>query len=469
MNILFVSGESKPFAKTGGLADVVFSLSKEMVKKGNEVSVCIPLYKSIKDSNSDLKKISSFKVKMNWRMQDVDVYETIRNGVKFYFIGCAVYFNREHLYSYEDDIERFALFDLATVEFVKKHLTNLDIVHVHDWQAGMVPLLLKVNKIKVKTVLTIHNPMFQGNFSPDYIMDYFNLPRSFYDEGTMRFNNYCSFLKTAIVTTDVVTTVSVTHAKELREDKTSYNGLGNIIALRGNRFVGIVNGIDEDEFNPTTDKYIAKKYDIYSFKESKKENLVQLQKRFDYTRIPKGPVVGVVTRLTPQKGIIDIIKSIPLLVTYDMQVFIVGEGDRDLENELQKQAEKYPNHIKFYKGYSDELAHIVYAASDFFLMPSVFEPCGIGQLVAMRYGTLPIVRRVGGLNDTVTGYELDKDRATGFSFDKDNDEGLQESIKLAYECYKKENMVKIILNAMKFDSSWSKSVDNYLSLYKDII
>lgn len=468
MNIMFVSGESNPFAKTGGLADVVYALSREMAQNGENVSVVIPFYQHLKNSNLQFKEVTSFQVQMNWRHHDVQVYSTEVSGVNFFFIACDTYFAREKMYSYEDDVERFSLFDMAVVKFITKLNMQLDVVHIHDWQAGMVPLLLKREGVEVKTVLTIHNPAFQGNFSPDYLEDYLNLPKSYYVDGTVRFNDYCSFLKTAIVTVDAVTTVSKTHAEELRNDTTSFNGLGNIIALRGDRFLGIVNGIDTVEFNPATDKLIVENYDVYSFEKGKKKNLEALEKEFIYRRIPKGPTFGIVSRLTSQKGIQAILQVIPALVTYDMQLFVIGEGERDLENQFEKMAESFPDHVKFFKGYSNPLAHMVYASIDFFLMPSVFEPCGIGQMIAMRYGSLPIVTDVGGLIDTVTSYTNDPEHATGIVYDHTDDRGLFEACKIANELYQSGNKKALVVNAMNYDSSWGKSVVQYIELYRSI-
>lgn len=468
MNILFVSGESNPFAKTGGLADVCFSLAKEMVRGGEKVTVCIPYYQHLKNSRLTLKEVASFEVKMNWRTHSVTVYETSASGVRFFFVACDTYFDRPNMYSYDDDVERFALFDMAVIELLRRRRFSFDVVHVHDWQAGMVPLLLRRAGLKAKTVLTIHNPAFQGNFSPDYLTDYLNLPRSLYDDGTVRFNDYCSFLKTGLVTADAVTTVSVTHAEELRADKCSFNGLGNIIELIGPRFLGITNGIDADEFNPATDALIERNYDLYSYREGKAANLLALEKEFAYKRVPKGPVYGVVTRLTSQKGIESIVEIAPALVTYDMQLIVVGSGERELENQIAKLTERYPDHVKFFLGYSNPLAHMVYAASDFFLMPSRFEPCGTGQLIAMRYGALPIVTKVGGLNDTVVGYADDPLRATGFSYGLGDDKGLIDIIKQTHELYRSDALKPLIANAMNYDSSWNGSVRRYLDLYRSL-
>lgn len=468
MNILFVSGESNPFAKTGGLADVTFSLAKEMVQKGERVSIVIPFYQHLKNSKLKFKELPAFSVQMNWRRHQVQIMTTEVSGLVFYFVACDTYFDRPKMYSYDDDVERFALFDMAVAALIQKMHPAVDLVHVHDWQAAMVPLLLKEAGLSVKTVLTIHNPAFQGNFSPDYLTDYLNLPRALYEDGTVRFHDYCSFLKTGIVTADAVTTVSKTHAAELCRDKESFNGLGNIIALRGERFIGITNGIDTEEFNPTTDNLLETNYDYDSYATGKQKNLEALEREFSYHRLPKGPVFGVVTRLTAQKGINAILAAIPALVTYDMRLFIVGEGERDLENDLERSAEIFADHVKFFKGFSNPLAHMVYAASDFFLMPSLFEPCGTGQLIAMRYGTLPIVSRVGGLNDTVVDYRNDPSRATGFTFDKDDDKGLLDSCRAANELWKAGQLGPLIENAMNYDSSWAASVDNYLDLYRSL-
>ncbi len=476
MNILMVSGEANPFAKSGGLADVVYSLSKAIVDKGqDEVSVIMPFYKKIKDEyEHKAKLITTFPVYMSWRVQYCGVFYLEYQNIKFYFIDNEQYFYRDGLYGFDDDIERFAYFDIAVVEFILNQKLKFDIIHLHDWQAGMIPLLLKTDyRTAIKYyvphfVLTIHNPAFQGLFDPYYLGDYFNLSQVFYDNGTVRFNSCASFLKAAIVLCDKITTVSKNHASELLNGQHAY-GLENVLVYRKDDFLGIVNGVDEVEFNPNTDSKIAYKYSLNNASEMKKKNKEILLKKYGIKN-PELPLFAVVSRLTSQKGINLILDSIENLKD-KANIFILGSGEKDLENRAQYLRDCYPDNVAIYIGYNDSLAHEVYASCDFFMMPSKYEPCGIGQMIAHRYGAIPIVRRTGGLIDTVNGYDgTNLEFADGFDFNDLTLEGFSGPINSSLYFFKdRKVMNRLIQNAMKRDHSWDTSCNLYLSLYKDII
>ena len=475
MKILMVTSESNPFAKTGGLADVVYALSKEQAVLGHEVSIVLPKYGSLMQTeNLQMRFIASVPVSLGWREQVAKIFKTVLDGITFYFVDNEYYFAREGLYGYYDDMERFAFFTLAVRNMLEVIKLKPDIIHVHDWQPGMLPVLIKEqNKDqpfykKMKFVLTIHNPAFQGMFDPNLIVDFYGLPIRLYDNGLLRFNDRASSLKAAIMTVDKITTVSPTHASELLTPEGS-KGLDLIINLRRDDFVGILNGIDYQEFNPLKDPNLPLNFSNRSL--NRKEQLKKLlfeELNIDYHG---QALYGMVSRLTWQKGINLVLEAAELVLQKGASVVIVGSGEYGYEQEFERLRARYPNTMAIYIGYNNQLAHRVYAASDFFFMPSLFEPCGIGQMIAMRYATLPIVRRTGGLNDTVIGYDgQNEDEATGFVFDEYNRYWMNLTTLFALEIYQdKELLKKLRLNTMRVDNRWEKSAKEYIALYEEVV
>ncbi|MDI9504369.1 MAG: glycogen synthase [Bacillota bacterium] len=475
MKILMVTSESNPFAKTGGLADVVYALSKEQAVLGHEVSIVLPKYGSLMQTeNLQMRFIASVPVSLGWREQVAKIFKTVLDGITFYFVDNEYYFAREGLYGYYDDMERFAFFTLAVRNMLEVIKLKPDIIHVHDWQPGMLPVLIKEqNKDqpfykKMKFVLTIHNPAFQGMFDPNLIVDFYGLPIRLYDNGLLRFNDRASSLKAAIMTVDKITTVSPTHASELLTPEGS-KGLDPIINLRRDDFVGILNGIDYQEFNPLKDPNLPLNFSNRSL--NRKEQLKKLlfeELNIDYHG---QALYGMVSRLTWQKGINLVLEAAELVLQKGASVVIVGSGEYGYEQEFERLRARYPNTMAIYIGYNNQLAHRVYAASDFFFMPSLFEPCGIGQMIAMRYATLPIVRRTGGLNDTVIGYDgQNEDEATGFVFDEYNRYWMNLTTLFALEIYQdKELLKKLRLNTMRVDNRWEKSAKEYIALYEEVV
>lgn len=475
MKILMVTSESNPFAKTGGLADVVYALSKEQAVLGHEVSIVLPKYGSLMQTeNLQMRFIASVPVSLGWREQIAKIFKTVLDGITFYFVDNEYYFAREGLYGYYDDMERFAFFTLAVRNMLEVIKLKPDIIHVHDWQPGMLPVLIKEqNKDqpfykKMKFVLTIHNPAFQGMFDPNLIVDFYGLPIRLYDNGLLRFNDRASSLKAAIMTVDKITTVSPTHASELLTPEGS-KGLDPIINLRRDDFVGILNGIDYQEFNPLKDPNLPLNFSNRSL--NRKEQLKKLlfeELNIDYHG---QALYGMVSRLTWQKGINLVLEAAELVLQKGASVVIVGSGEYGYEQEFERLRARYPNTMAIYIGYNNQLAHRVYAASDFFFMPSLFEPCGIGQMIAMRYATLPIVRRTGGLNDTVIGYDgQNEDEATGFVFDEYNRYWMNLTTLFALEIYQdKELLKKLRLNTMRVDNRWEKSAKEYIALYEEVV
>ena len=474
MHILFVASEAVPFAKTGGLADVVGELPKYLVQQGTQVSVILPLYRIIKEKYiNEMQFVSYYFDKMEDNRVYAGIFEYEKDGVTYYFVDNDEYFGRENLYGYDDDCYRFAFFMKTVVYTIKSKYLNVDIIHLHDWHTAMLAPYLKYNYYNdgqlnhIKTVLTIHNPMYQGLCDKNYLSKLFYIPMSEWDNGLNRFKDCLSYLKSGIVFTDKITTVSPTHRNELLTSEYGY-GLEGILNIRQADFKGIVNGIDYDTWNPKTDNKIISNYSLYG--EKKLANKLELQKLFKIEENKDIPLFGIVSRFTWQKGIDLITPIIDQLMEKNVQLVILGSGDKSYENAFEYFRSKYPDRIGIYIGYNNDLAHKIYAGSDMFLMPSYFEPCGISQMMAMRYGSLPIVHEVGGLKDTVIPYNEYTHEGTGFSFKDANPYVLLKTIDYALSFYNdKKIWRKIVNNAMKQDFSWSKSAEQYIKLYNDLL
>lgn len=473
MKIVMVTSEANPLCKSGGLADVTYSLSRELNKIGEEAIIVLPYYKIIKNNPKvKVKFLSSFNIAMSWRQQYCGIFQTKIDGIRYYLIDNEYYFNRDELYGHYDDAERFAFFSLAALEALKQLKVHPDIIHVHDWQASMIPCLIKERFREdpffgnIKTVLTIHNPAFKGFMDKYYLNNFYGLNDYIYDKGNVRFEGMVSTLKAAIYYADVITTVSPTHREELLTYNTS-QGLNYCLELRKDDFYGILNGIDVVEFDPSKDKRIAEVYNADGFAKAKIANKKQVLERFGLAN-RRGPVYGVVSRLTYQKGFDLIFDNVDYLVQNNGTLLVLGSGEKEIEQRLEKIRAKYPKNVGIYIGYNDEVAHQIYAGSDFFLMPSLFEPCGIGQMIAQRYGSLPIVRETGGLKDTIVPFDgKNAKKATGFSFVPFNGLALGQQLELTWQLYAdREKMKKVIANAMKLDRSWTVSAEKYVEVYR---
>ena len=475
MRIAMIASEARPFCKTGGLADVVYSLSKELTVMGKEVMIILPFYQSIKNKIWDsVKLVDTFDVVMSWRHQTANVYLTYADGITYYFIEHD-YFNRDHLYGDYDDGERFAFLALAAREFLYRQKKVPDIIHIHDWQVGMLPCLIKTvpeyqQKLsKSKFVLTIHNPAFQGMLDREALWDLYNLPTSLYDNGEVRLDWGVSTLKAGIVYADKITTVSPNHHSELLTPEGGMH-LDGALRLREWDFCGILNGIDYLEFNPENDTNIPFPYTVRNCISNKKKNHDALLKELHIENYGQ-PLFSVVSRLTWQKGLDILFPTIEELANRGCNIVVLGSGEKQYELELERLRAAYPDKIAIYIGYSDALAHRIYAASDFFMMPSLFEPCGLGQMIAQRYGTLPIVRRTGGLKDSVINYDGgNEDKANGFGFDHYTSDDMKYTSIYAFDVYhNKPLMNKLTKNAMKTDNSWAKSAMYYYGVYEELV
>ena len=472
MKILFSATEAYPFIRTGGLGDVIGALSKELSKLGEDVRVIIPKYKGIKeDLKNKINYIKHIFVDVGWRHQYCGIEELKVNNVQFYFIDNEYYFNRDNLYGYYDDAERFAFYDRAVLEILKAINWYPDIIHCNDWQCGMIPVLYKLeyrNKDEypdIKFIYSIHNLLFQGNFGKEVLGELFGYDLQQFNNGGLSFNDGISYMKGGINYSEKVLTVSYTYAEEI---KTPEYGecMDELLRNKGGDLKGILNGIDYEEYNPLTDELIEKRYDINSI-ESKMENKLALQRELGLEENKNIPIISIVSRLTSQKGI-DLIKEIiDCVLTKEVQFVVLGTGEWDYEEFFKGLEKRYPNKVATRIIFDNKLSHKIYAGSDMFLMPSKFEPCGLGQLIALRYGNVPIVRETGGLKDTIEAYNKFEFTGNGFSFYNYSSIELKNCIFEALEIYKrKDEWNNLVKTAMSCDNSWKKSALEYKRIYE---
>lgn len=484
MKVVFVSFECIPFMKVGGLADVVGSLPKFIKMKGFDVRIILPLHKKI-----DIKK---FKIKRRKEKVIIPINEEYIEGniwegrldknIKVYFVENERFFNRDEIYGtsegdYLDNPFRFIFFCRASLEVLKAVDFKPDVIHCHDMQTGLIPAYLKtLYKIdaffqNTKTVFTIHNIAYQGVY--DYYIfksagfnDYDFIPDKFEYYGKI------NFLKTGIVFSDFVTTVSPTYAKMIAISHKEGRGLEGVLAMRASKgeILGILNGIDYTEWNPETDPYIKANFNLENLD---KKNLCKedLQQICGFEVDLKIPIFGMVSRIDPLKGFDLLIKILPqVLDSLNLQIIILGKGKKEIVEELENIYRKYPKKFKLIVDFNNPLAHKIYAGSDFFLMPSNSEPCGLGQMIAMRYGTPPIVYKTGGLADTVEQFDKQKAKGCGFLFDEYNEEKLKEKILEAIEIFSNSSLMhKLRINAMKKNFSWENSAEEYIQIYNKLI
>ncbi len=422
-NVLFVSSEAVPFIKTGGLADVAGSLPKYFDKERYDVRVMLPKYLCIPEKwRNQMKYVTHFYMDLAWRSQYVGVLEMEYAGVHYYFIDNEFYFAGPKPYGYiHEDIEKFAFFSKAALSAMPLLNFKPDIVHCHDWQTGLVPVYMKERFHEgeffrdMKSVITIHNLKFQGIWDLKKVKDITGLPPYFFTSDKLEAYGDANYLKGGIVYADAVTTVSESYAQEI---KTPFYGehLDGLMRARSNCLTGIVNGIDYDEFNPETDKRIVANYNQKTFRKEKVKNKKALQQELGLEVNDKKFMIGIVSRLTDQKGFDLIAYMMDQICTEDVQLVVLGTGESQYENMFRHFAWKYPGRVSANIYYSEDMSHKIYASCDAFLMPSLFEPCGLSQLMSLRYGTVPIVRETGGLKDTVEPYNEYESTGTGFSF-----------------------------------------------------
>ncbi len=477
-NILFVASESVPFIKTGGLADVVGSLPKSLDKEKYDVRIFIPKYGCMKQEMKDrLNYKTNFYMDFNWKNVYVGIMEAVVDGITYYFIDNEYYFSGPKPYCDDAlfEIEKYAFFSKAVLSSLPLIDFKPDIMHCHDWQTGLIPVFLKDHFAgseffrDMKSIMTIHNLKFQGKWNIDTVKNITGLSDYYFTNDKLEAYGDANLLKGGIVYADTVTTVSNTYAQEVKTEFYG-EGLHGLLQAREGELKGIVNGIDYTDFNPESNPLIYNNYTVENFRKEKIKNKRALQKELGLKQDDKTMLIGIVSRLTDQKGFDLIEYMMEELCQDNVQFAILGTGSAKYEDMFRRFAGKYPDKVSANIYYSEALSHRIYAASDAFLMPSLFEPCGLSQLMALRYGTLPIVRETGGLKDTVEPYNEYEGTGTGFSFTNYNAHEMLNTIRYAQEVYynSKRNWNKMVERAMNADFSWGVSAKKYEEMYEEL-
>lgn len=477
-NILFVASEGAPFMKTGGLADVVGSLPKYLDKRYFDCRVVLPYYSCMAQKWKDMLQYkTNFYMDFNWKSCYVGIFECVYEGVHFYFIDNQDYFTSDKPYDgMPYDIGRFAFFSKAALSILPTIDFRPDVIHCHDWQTGLVPVYLNAGFQEnefyrgIKTVMTIHNLKFQGVWDVKTIKDITGLPDYFFTSDKLEFNRDANMLKGGLVYANAITTVSNSYAEEIKMPYYG-EGLDGLMRARAHDLRGIVNGIDYDVFNPETDQFIYQNYNLQNWRKEKVKNKLQLQKDLGLNEDPDTMTIGIVSRLTDQKGF-DLIAYVMDEMCQDaIQFAVLGTGEERYENMFRHFAWKYGGKVSAQIYYDEALSHKIYAGCDAFLMPSQFEPCGLSQLMSLRYGTLPIVRETGGLKDTVQPYNEYEGTGTGFSFTNYNAHEMMGTVRYAESVYydKRREWNLMVDRAMQQDFSWNHSALQYQELYDWLI
>ena len=484
MKIVEVSPEIIPYAKTGGLADVVGTLPLYLEKAGHEISMFIPFYKSVKKSGIDIKLLDiTFDIPIDDIKHTVTLWKSIHQGsenIAIYFIQRDEYYDRDALYGtesgdYQDNSERFIFFSRAVIEAIKRLELSIDIIHCHDWQTALIPVYLKTlfnrdEKLSsIKTVLTIHNLAYQGIFRQED-MKLTGLDMSLFNWRNLEHWGKVNFLKCGIVFADIVTTVSKKYAEEIRTVEFGC-GLEDVIKEYENKLYGIINGVDYTEWSPENDNLISHQYSVEDIS-GKALCKKHLQKRLNLPQV-EVPLLGMISRLAEQKGVDLLIVIMEDLMKRDLQLVILGIGDEKYHQMLKEAVPKYNSKLSVNIMFDNKLAHEIETGADIFLMPSKYEPCGLNQMYSLRYGTIPVVRETGGLADTIidaNDENLKNGTATGFTMKGYFAAELLFSIDRALELYKsKAQWRSLIRNAMKQDWSWEKSANQYVELFKSVL
>ncbi|WP_374722281.1 glycogen synthase GlgA [Peribacillus tepidiphilus] len=475
MKVLFAVSECVPFEKSGGLADVAGSLPKELNKQGTDVRVIMPKYGTIHDIyKNKMKKISEITVHVGWRQQYCGIFELVHEGITYYFIDNEYYFYRDKLYGHYDDGERFSYFCRAVLESIGAIGYFPNVIHCHDWHTGMIPFLFRTEYqrrngyAQIKTVFTIHNLLFQGIFPKEILSDLLGINEHYFNSEQLEFYGHVNFMKAALIASDTITTVSPTYKNEIQ---TEFFGekLEGLLRSRQRSLIGILNGIDDEAYNPEKDPNISANYSVKD-RSNKMHNKSNIQRYFGLEQRSDIPLMVIISRLTEQKGFSLVKRVFHEIMQEDIQMIVLGTGDAEFEGFFKAMEWQYPHKLKVHIGFNEELAHRVYAAADLFLMPSLFEPCGLGQLIAMRYGAIPIVRETGGLNDTVQSYNEYTHEGNGFSFTNFNAHDMLYTIKRALSFYhNKKVWDEIVKEAMGRDYSWAKSAFKYNRMYAELV
>lgn len=468
MRILFAASECVPFIKTGGLADVIGSLPKELQSGQIEVRVILPLYDEIDEKyHHDMQFLTTFEVQLGWRKQETAIFTLKHDQIQYYFVANDYYFTRKGIYGYYDDGERFIYFSHAVIKALEYIDYKPDVLHAHDWQAAMTVALANIMQPipDMKTVFTIHNLKYQGVMPLGTFDDFFRLPREHI--SGMEWNGMLNCLKSALFHADKITTVSPSYAEEIKNPYYG-EGLHPMLQQRAADLTGIINGIDTTEYNPLTDEHLYVNY--RSSKIKKQDNKILLQKELGLREDRETPLYVVITRLVEQKGLHLLERILEEFLQEDVQFVVLGTGEEQFEGYFRYLAHKYPDQMKALITFDEGLARKLYAASDFFVMPSKFEPCGLSQLIALQYLSVPIVRETGGLRDTIVPFNEISGHGNGFSFTNYNAHDLLHVLKYSLEVYQSEESWKQLLkNVNKSVFRWKDSAKKYKELYESIV
>ena len=471
MHILYVTGEAAPFAASGGLGDVMGALPAQIKRLSPEdtVSVILPLYAQVSaEHRAEMNKIASFEIEYVWRHAPVSVYEIVREGVSYLFVENGQYFDRPAMYGQYDDGERYAFFGHAVIEFMLRTGRIPDLLHANDWQAALSVIYLKlrfrgIEQLKhIKTVFTIHNIEYQGKFDPAILGDIFDI--WYEDMGVLEYDGAINLLKGALVCADRITTVSPTYARELRESYFAF-GMEHIVRMFEPKMSGIINGIDTDYFDPAASD-IPYPYTAECLAEGKKQNKLHLQRALGLPEREEVPIVAMITRLTEGKGIDLVLHVFEELMAQDVQFVLLGTGDARYEHIFGTLCERYGDRARALLRFDRKLSKEIYAGADIFLMPSKTEPCGLAQMIACRYGTVPVVHGVGGLADSIVPYS--EEGSVGFVFRNFNAHDMLFRLKDALSLYSDpDGWSALRYRAATADFTWEQSARKYLELYRN--
>ena len=478
LKVLFVSSEVTPYAKTGGLADVAGALPKALLSKGCDARVIMPLYKCIKEKNLPLKKVKTdiFRKDLG-HFDKFDLYMYQQDNVTTYFVENDKFFDREELYNtpegdYEDNAQRFAFFSKAILAATKEIGFKADVLHLNDWQSALVPLYLK-NHLKddsffdeIRTLFTIHNLAYQGLFEKE-VMSSLDIHRKFFNMYELEFYDKLSFIKSGILYSDYVSTVSKGYACEILTEEYGC-GLEGLLKTREDSLRGITNGVDYSLWDPKTDVFIKENYKINSLKNKqlcKKDLIDSVGLDIDISK----PILGIITRLAHQKGMDLFLNIAEDLISMGVGIVVLGKGETEIEKSFEALESKYPKQVSVNIKFDNALAHKIEAGSDMFLMPSLYEPCGLNQMYSLRYGTIPVVRATGGLDDIIIDINEDIYQGNGFKFREATEQAFLDTMIRAIEYYNKSLEWELLLKkVMALDFSWGVSAEKYIALYKDI-
>ena len=477
MNILFAASEVAPFIKTGGLADVAGSLPPALARAGHDVRVILPLYEGIGDDwRSQMTFLKHFTVTLAWRNAYCGVFELVRDGVTYWFVDNESYFKRNTLYGHYDDCERFAFFSRAVLETAGQLNWPVDILHCNDWQTALIPVYLLEDRYRIpqlshaKTVFTIHNIEYQGRFGKQVMDDVLGLDWSYYNDGMLACYEDINLMRGAIIASDYVTTVSPTYAEQLLDPYYAH-GMEGIIAENRHKLQGILNGIDTELYDPAAMPTLAKNFTPRAPVTGKRACKLALQKEVGLTPDPSVPVIACVSRLVGHKGFHMVTEVLDRIMSLNVQMVVLGTGEEAYEQAFRSAESRYPGRFSARIMYSASLSNTIYAGADLLLMPSVSEPCGLSQMIAMRFGTVPVVRETGGLRDSVPPYNTSTGEGRGFSFANVDSDDLFHVLSQAVELYHTDTKAwrKLQKAGMTADFTWNNSAKLYLDIYREIL